>query len=250
MSKLHELLAVESSLRTQSEATRADLMNTFEKKRTHFSEVVQTFKSNKEGEEPKVEGRLGLQSTVTKELEWISDKISKALDAAHQIDLANLEAKADVVFEDGIILLKSVPATSLLQLEKRIKEIQVLVSAIPTLDPAKGFEPDKDRGDGIYRARDIEKDRTEKQFSFVVMVQPTDKHPAQVKELMLDKPTGTILQQEWSSLVTVAQKGDMLDRAENLLRAVKKARSRANEVDIDQKQNRIGATLLDYVFKG
>lgn len=250
MSKLHELLAVESSLRTQAEATRADLINTFEKKRTHFSEVVQTFKSNKEGEEPKVEARLGLQSTVTKELEWISDKIAKALDAAHQVDLANLEARADVVFEDGTILLKSVPATSLLQLEKRIKEIQTLVTAIPTLDPSKGFEPDPGRGEGIYRARDVEKDRTEKKFDFVVMVQPTDKHPAQVKELMLDKPIGTIQQQEWSSLVTVAQKGDMLDRAENLLRAVKKARSRANEVDIDQNQNRIGRTLLDFVFKG
>lgn len=249
MSKLHELLAVENNLRGQADETRKDLMNTFEKKKHHFSEVIVTFKSNREGVEDKVESQLGLQSTITKELDWISEKLTAAIDAAHQIDCANTIAKADVVLESGVVILKDVPATSLLQLEKRIKEIQGLVHSIPTLDPAKGFEPDSERGTGIYRARDVEKPRTEKQFEFIVMVPPTDKHPAQVKELMLDKPVGIILQQEWSSLITTAEKGDMLDRVESLLRAVKKARSRANEQDVDVKSNRVGERILNYVFR-
>ena len=79
------------------------------------------------------------------------------------------------------------------------------------------------------------------------MVPPTDKHPAQVKELVLDKPIGTLVTQEWSSLITVSQKGDMLDRVEELLRAVKKARARANELELDVRQNKIGTDVLKFI---
>lgn len=248
--KLHELLAVQGSLRTQAEATRNDLINTFEKKRTHFSELTKTFKSFKEGTEDKVEEKLGLQTTITKELQWISEKLAKAIDSAHQVDVANTVAKADVIMDDGTVLLKDVPATSLLQLEKRIAEVQVLVAAIPTLDPAKAFEPDAARGAGIYKARETEKPRTEKVFKFIVMTPPTEKHPAQIKEQTVDEPVGVVVQQEWSSLITVADKGDMLDRAESLGRAVKRALSRANGQEVNQKENKIAKTLLDFVFGG
>lgn len=250
MSKLHELLAVENDLRSQSEVTRKDLQNTFEKKVHHFTKKVVTFKSNTPGVPDKVEGQLNLQTTISKELDWISEKIMKAVDAGHQIDLANTTAKADVVLEDGTVLLKAVPTTSLLRLEHRLGEIKALILAIPTLDPAKNFELDPTEGAGIYRARDDERTRTEKQFDWKVMVPANDKHPAQVKELMLDKPIGTILSQEWTSLITVSEKGDMLDRVEDVLRAVKKARSRGNELDIDVRTNKIGAALLNFVFKG
>jgi len=248
MSKLHELLAVEGNLRGQAEATRKDLMGTFEKKRHHFSEILVTFKSSKEGVPDKVESQLGLQTTIRKELAWIGEKLQASIDAAYQIDVANTIAKADVVLEDGTVILKDVPATSLLQLEKRLKEIQEFIFSVPTLDPAKGFELDADKGAGIYRARDVEKPRTEKQFEYVVMVGATKEHPAQVKELMLDKPIGTILQQEWSSLITTAEKGDMLDRCEALTRAVKKARSRANEQEVDVKTCKLAGKVLNYVF--
>ena len=153
----------------------------------------------------------------------------------------------DVVLDDGTVLLKSVPATSLLRIEHRITDIRNLVQSIGTLDPAKGFEESPEEGDGVFQARDDVRPRTEKQFSFVVMVPATEKHPAQVKELMLDRPIGTVITQEWSSLITVSQKGDMLDRVEELLRAVKKARARANEIDLDVRQNKIGADLLKYI---
>lgn len=248
MSKLHELLAVESDLRSQAESCRTDLKGTFEKKGHHFQKKIVTFKSSKEGGADKVEGQLELQTTVSKELAWIGEKIGKALDAGHQIDVANTQAKADVVFDDGTLLLKDVPATSLLRMEHRVVEIRDLLHAVPTLDPAKGFILDTTEGESIYRARDDVRPRTEKQFDFIVMVPPTDKHPAQVKELVLDKPIGTLVTQEWSSLITVAQKGDMLDRVEELLRAVKKARARANELELDVRQNKIGASILKYVI--
>ena len=250
MSKLHELLAVENDQRSQAETCRADLKATFSKKDHHFTKKLVTFKSKKEGVEDKTESQLDLQTTVRKELSWIGEKLAKAMDLGHQIDIANTTAHADIVLDSGKILLKSVPCTSLLRLEHRVLELRDLVQAIPTLDPAKGFALDITQGEGIYRAHDKEGPRTEKQFEFVVMVPPTDKHPAQVKELVADRPVGTVVTQEWSSALTVADKGDMLDRVEDVLRAIKKARARANELDIDVVQNRIGDTLLKYVFGG
>lgn len=250
MPKLHELLAVDQNLRSQAESCRADLANTFEKKTQHFQEALVTFKSNTEGTPDKVESRLSLQTTVHKELDWISQKLSAALDVGHQIDVANTTAKSDVVLEDGTVLLKDVPATSLLQLEKRVAEIQDLANRIPTLDPSKGFEVDPSKGSDIYKAREEEKPRTKKEFRFIVMVPPTDKHAAQVKELMEDVPVGTLLVQEWSSLITVNEKAQILDRIESVRRAVKQARARANEIDMDVRTNKIGQRILDYVFKG
>lgn len=251
MSKLHELLAVDTDVMGQAEKCRTELSNTFEKKEHHFTKKVLTVKSVKEGEPDKTEQQLDLQTTVADELKWISEKLTAALDVGHQIDVANATATADLVLDDGTtVLLKSVPTTSLLRMTHRVTEIRDLIYKIKTLDPAKGFTLDETERPGVYKARDVYSHRGEKVFDYIVMVQPTDKHPAQVKELMVDKKNADILTQEWSSLITVKAKGEMLDRVEEILRALKKARARANELDIDTRQNKIGATLLGYVFSG
>jgi hypothetical protein len=250
MPKLNEILSVEGDLRSQAESCRTDLKNTFEKKGHHFTKKLVTFKSSTENTPDKVESQLNLQSTIHKELEWIGEKIGKALDAGHQIDAANTLAKADVVLDSGSTLLSGVPSTSLLRLEHRIVEVRDLIHAIPTLDPAKGFEPDADEGAGVYKAREVQKTRTNKIQEHVVVVQPTKEHPAQVALVSKDVPVGQVHEQEWSSLITVAAKGDMLDRVEELIRAIKKARSRANDLDVDVKQNKIGHAVLNYVFHG
>lgn len=248
--KLHQLLAVVSSLKGQATSTAADLKNTFDKKRNHFTEQIVTVKSRKDGVPDVEESRLSLQTTVRKEIEWISEKLEKAFDVAYQIDIANTYAEADVLLEDGTVILRGIPATSLLQIEHNLSEVQDLVKAIPTLDPVRGYELDTNNRPGIYKARDVHKTRTEKVFEYVIMVPPTDKHPAQVKETTKDVIVGDIIGQEWSSLITVAEKGDMLDRVENLMRAVKKARSVANDAEIVTADYKIGQTLLNYVFSG
>lgn len=250
MAKVHELLAVETDLRGQAEACRTDLKGTFDKKAHHFTKKVVTLKSLKEGVPDKVDSQLNLQTTVRKELKWITEKLAKALDVGHQIDMANTTASSDVVLDNGATLLKSVPPTSLLRLEHRVTEVRDLVHVIGTLDPAKNFVEDPAEGEDVYRARDAERHLGEKQFRYIVMVPPTDKHPAQVKEFMEDVPVTVALTQEWSSLLTVSAKGDMLDRVEEVLRAIKTARARANEMEIDVRQNKIGDAVLGYIFSG
>lgn len=245
--KLHEILAVEGPLKSQADKTRGELAATFEKKRHHFAEKTVTFAPKAEGEPTVREEQLDLQTTVRGELKWITGIWSKALDAAYQIDLANTEARADVTLEDGTILFSALPATSLLQLEKRAEEIRELISTIPTLDPAKGFTLDAARGKHIYKARETQTTRTKKTMQALVLYEATKEHPAQVKEMSVDVPVGTLQIQEWSGLITTADKGDMLDRAEQVKRAIKAARSRANNVEVDTSKT-IGEKLLNYVF--
>ena len=246
MAKLHELLAVDTSLKSQVDKARGDLLNTFEKKRHHFSKKLITFKPLAEDAAPITEEQLDLQTTVARELAWIRGLWAPAIDTSAQIAEANTTARADVVLNNGRVLLKDVPATSLLELEKRVSEVHTLVSQVPTLDPAKGFTPDPSEGPGIFKAREETKTRTQKQPKPIVLYEATKEHAAQVQLLSLDVPTGTIHQQEWSGLITTAEKADMLERVEELRRAIKAARARANEVIVPKIS--IGDTLLSYVF--
>jgi hypothetical protein len=253
MPKLHELLAVDGQLKGQAEAARKDLRNTFEKKEHLFREKRVTFRPNGENQPPQVEAQSSIQSTIADELDWIGKLWGKAIDAAYNVDElnANPAARADVVLDDGSVLLAQVPTTALLQLEKRVNEIQELITAIPTLDPAKGFAPDPARPTGIYKAIEVSKKRTKKTFVPLVLAQATKEHPAQVKEGYEDLPIGDVLEQEWSSLITPKTKGDMLARVEEVARSVKAARMRANGVEVDKAALRSPATtIFGYVFDG
>lgn len=249
MAKLHELLAVGTNLDNQAKKTVSDLKNTFDKKRHLFEQKLVTFKSNEDGVAPVTEAQSDIQSTVNKELEWISGILVRAIDVGHQVDVANTLAKADIVTEDDEIIAKDVPATSLLQLEKELKEFHGLLNSIPTLDPAKGFSKDETREHGIFKARDVQKTRTKKSAKPIVLFPATKEHPAQTQMVAEDVPTGIIQEQEWSALLTPAMKGDLIDRVEVLTRAVKKARARANELEIDVVGHKIGKKLLDYVLQ-
>ncbi len=245
--KLHELLAVEGSLKSQADKTRTDLMSTFEKKQHHFSEKIQSYTPHGEGEVAVVEGQLDLQSTVPRELKWISEFLIKALDVSYKVAEANTIARADVILDNGTVMLSQIPVTGPLELEKRGKELHDFVAAIPTLDPARGFRADPDKGADVFKAREERKTRTKKINKPLVLAPPTDKHPAQVQLVTEDVPVGDITLLEWSGLITTATKGDMLSRVEDFTRAVKKARSRANETEISDSQ-KIGADIINFVF--
>jgi hypothetical protein len=177
--KLYELLAIEGQLKDQVAKTRADLRATFEKKRHLFEQKLKTFTPNVEGATGTVEEESSIQSTAASELRWIAGIWAGAMDSSFQIAHGNTKANADVELDDGTTLLRDVPATALLELEKRAGELLDLIAAVPTLDPAKGFDLDPSREGGIYRARDVRKTRTHKVQEALVLLQPTADHGRQ-----------------------------------------------------------------------
>jgi hypothetical protein len=246
--KLYELLAIEGQLKDQVAKTRADLRATFEKKRHLFEQKLKTFTPNVEGATGTVEEESSIQSTAASELRWIAGIWAGAMDSSFQIAHGNTKANADVELDDGTTLLRDVPATALLELEKRAGELLDLIAAVPTLDPAKGFDLDPSREGGIYRARDVRKTRTHKVQEALVLLQPTAEHPGQAQMITVDKPIGTILEQEWSGLITPATKAGLLERVERLRRAFKAALQRANAVELGDARPRCGQAIFDYVF--
>jgi len=245
--KLFELLAVDGQLKGQAERTRTDLRATFEKKRHLFEEKRRTYQPSQEGATPVVEEQSDIQATVASELRWLADLWSRAVDTSYQVAEGNMQARSDVVLDDGTILLSQVPATALLELEKRGAELQEVIASIPTLDPAKGFRPDDDRGQWISRAREVRKTRTAKVVKPLVLYPATTEHPAQTQVISVDDPVGQILEQEWSGLFTPSQKADMLSRAEAFRRAVKTALHRANAVEMNG-HGTVAAKMFGFVL--
>lgn len=247
MAQLHELLAIDSNLKNQSDKARTELRKTFTDKHHLFTERKVVTIPLQEGQPATTEVQSDIQTNVTSELKWLSGILSKSIDVSYQIAQTNRNAVADIVLDNGDILAKDVPATALLELEKRVKEMMDLIQSIPTLDPAKGFAPDADRGAGFFKAREVEKVRTQKVQKALVLYPATPEHPAQTQLVSVDEPVAKIKEQEWSSRVTVAAKAELFDRAESVLQAVKQARARANEIKVDTTA-KIGSVLTKAVF--
>ena len=251
MAKLHEVLIVQQQLSGQAETCRKELAQaTFPKRRHLFEEKVIVFQPTGEGEKETREQQSDLQSTVAQELRWIQDIMAKAVDAGLQVQDActNPAARADIVLDDGTVLLQRVPVLGLLELEKRANEWKQLVEAIPTLDPAKGFKPDEARGHGVYVAREVVKTRTKKTKNAIVLFPATKEHPAQTALIDEDVPVGRLVEREWSGLITPTEKADMLARAEALTRAIKQARMRANDAPAENAFAGSANKLMNFVF--
>jgi len=248
MPKQHELLAVKTSLCNQADKCLADLSATFEKKKHLFEETVATFHPLAENEPAVVEAQSDLQSTVVGELVWFGKFAAKAMDASFQVAATNCHARADVIVGTDT-LLTEVPAAALLDLEKEVAKLQQFIKTIPTLDPAKGFTLDPQRGKNIYRARVVSKNRTKKSAKPVVKYEATKEHPAQVEMVTEDVPVGRLESQEWSGLITPAQKASLLSRAEDLGRALSQARSRANDTFVNT-DDKVGEKLYNFIFGG
>jgi len=246
--KLHELLAVGGSVETQALKCAGDLKETFGKKHHLLTSRTTTLTYIELNKPPLTEEAVLLQTTVPKELAWIGGFFKTMINVDGQINDANTKAKANLILEDGTTLAENVPATMLLELEKRVKLFMDVVAAAPTLDPAKGYKEDKDAGADVWKAREITTESTIKEQVPLELSKATDKHPAQVQLVSKDVVIGTRLKQEWSSMITSARKAELLDRCERLIRAVKQARSRANDqiVDVTIK---IGDTLIEHLLK-
>lgn len=246
--KLHELLAVRGSVENQLVQTVGKLKETFEKKHQHFGEKKKVFESNQPDVSPETEEQSSLQTTVLDELKWSRKFVESAIDVGFQIDMANMKAVSDIVLEDGTVLAADVPAITLLELAKRLKTVQEFFAAIPTLDPVKGFELDTTfRKPGVYRSREIVRDRTKKIQKPLVLAPATEQHPAQVQLVGDDVVIGRTREVEWSGMITPAEKAGLLERVDEMLRAVKQAQARANASDANTSY-KLGRRIMDVIL--
>ncbi len=253
MTVLHEIIAVEADKEGYVKRSYQEMITLFKNKVERFQGFERTLKLKGSEEEVRNEEQAEsefkkLDTTVPKELVYLSKVVSDYFDVVYQKDLANQEAKADLVI-DGTTIASNVPATTLLGLETRLKNLRLVFDEIPTLSPGADWKIDEAMGTDIYKDQHPEiRPKTRKDFEYKILVQPTANHPAQVEKWNIDKEIGHFYKTKWSGCISVAAKSELLSKLDKLLQAVKQARQRANNQEVNTHA-RLGEKLFEYLLK-
>lgn len=243
--QLHALIAVLGDLEQNAKKFLNEAAVTFQKKPDHFlgqTKRLEMFDEAREQENS--HDTKAMATTVTDKVNYFSSAVSKYYDALLQMETTNQHARADLII-DGTTLATDLPATFLLGMEKRLATIRAVYETVPTLNPGIDWAADPSASTpGVYVAT-TETVRTEKSYEPFVLYEATKEHPAQVKEINVDRPVGKIKTTQRSSMWTPARKAVVLGRIDKLIRATKKARQKANSVEVVEV--RVGKAILDYI---
>ena len=246
-SKLNQIIAVEKGIKTKTGRIVSDAHHTL-KKQDLFNGHAKTFKpADEDPSKPTGEALPPDNMKVKFRVEEIIKKARNGWAELFNItamrDFGNTVAKSDVVVDDTVVL-ENVPVTYLLFLEKQLDDLYTFVSKLPTLDPGEIWE--KDLNQDMYATKPADTIRTKKMSRAFVLYEATTEHPAQVKEIVEDVLHGTWSTIKYSTALRVSDLNVYLEKVEKLQRAVKFAREKANEQEVDK--NKIGEQLLKYVF--
>jgi hypothetical protein len=241
---LHQLLAVEPSLKGAASKILAETRKTFTGKQTHFHESQRRYVCSIENDPGFPDESSPMSTTVGEKLAHVAEVVGPFIDAGLQIDRTNQEAVADLAFGDKTIA--NIPSTALLRLDHRLGELRQIMDSIPTLDPNTSWTADSDMGKGIWKAEEEVKHRTTKEEGFEVVVNATDKHPAQYERVSKDVHHGTWTTRKWSGELSVSQKYEILKRLDTLQNAVKKAIAEANRRE--HSKAAIASDVFEFLF--
>jgi hypothetical protein len=170
---------------------------------------------------------------------------SAAWDIVATKDEANTDARADVTV-DGAPLLRQVPVTTLIFLEKQLTDLRTVLSKAPTLDAGETWTLNEQTG--LWETEPLRTDRTQKVVRHEVVVPPTDKHPAQVAQISEDVKAGTWTRRKVSGALPATRREQLLSRVSQLLEAVKTAREDANSADVSDVA--IAEQVASWVLSG
>lgn len=250
MTQLHELLAVEPDRKNTAKKVRDEGMSTLTRKEKPFDRVEVTFEPDKElteGEQAKINRDeppeiKTMTTTVNRKLAYIEAAQSKHFDVLFQKEEANSRAKGDIILDDGTKIAENVPTLVLLALERELTALREVYNLIPTLDTRVDWSLDTNTN---FHKNTKEKIRTEKTPFFNVVVKASDKHPAQTNKEYKDVRVGVVKTFTETSRYTAAEKSDLLARTDRMIRAIKKARMRANREEV--KDLHIGVDIFKYL---
>ncbi len=241
--KLNQVIAIEKGIKTKVEVD-ITAIHRISGKPSLFEGFNKTYEKKADtGEDVPSEKKI-VQEIASRLLDDITERWAPLFDVTAQKDFANCEAKADVVDEGGVHILKGVPATYLLFLEKRLTELYKLVSVFPVLDPAEEWS--FDAASKQHRTEPVLTTRTKKVQRGLVLHPGTEKHPPQTQMITEDVSVGTYKLVKLSGALEEPHRRALLRRIEALQVAVKKAREEANTVEAPKQD--VGLTVFTHLF--
>ena len=247
MTKLHEILAVESSLEKAANGLIKESKHTFGKEGLFTGMVKKLVMFREEDKNSETSEYQELTTTVDENLDYLVKPISDWLDVTFQKDVTNQSAYADIVIGD-IIICKQVPVSFLLSLEKKLNSLRELYLQIPTLVPGIKWVEDTQNRPGVFRAEhDNIQLKTRKDPEYRTVYEATEHHPAQVEKVDRVLDVGRYITTTYSGRMTPLEKATRISKIDNLMSAVKRARMRANNIDIYDVE--IGEAIFNYINK-
>lgn len=242
MTKLNQIIAVEKGVKSKSfqELTQAhqDLQ-----KSALLSGIARTYQpKDEEGEQLPPESTR-VQINGEEVLRTTAATLTRLFDVTATKDWANTEARADVVVA-GTTLLRDVPVSYLLFLEKQLVDLTTFIRKLPVLDAAESWS--QDPSTDTWRTEPVRTVRTKKVPRNHVKAEATAEHPAQVEMYFEDVPVGYWTTVKFSGALPARRINELLGRVEKLQTAVKFAREEANSAEVTDRN--VGAVVFDYLL--
>ena len=242
--KLNQAIAIEKSTKKLEYADLSKDHHVLQKSDL-FNGFTRTFSSRYEDGVAYPDEKKVIQQDVASIVKNAAAHLAELFNITATKDVGNCSAVADIVV-DGKTIAGRVPVTYLLFLEKQLSDLRTFVSKLPTLDPSKRWTYDSNAG--YWKAEADAKIKSRKVQQPLVLVQATDKHPAQAQIISVDEVEGTWNQVDISTAYPVDTIKMLLEKISKLDKAVKIAREEANSLEV-QKQS-FGSSIIDFIFGG
>ncbi len=240
--QLNQIVATEGGLkaRTMSQLTKAyQLLD----KQALLAGISRQYQPrDAEGEQLPAES-TPVQVRVPEVMDEVSAALARMFDVTLTKDVANCQAKADIVV-DGRVLLADAPVTFLMTLEKKLVDVGTFVAKLPVHDIAEKWSWDPNAN--AYATAVTQTTRTKKLPRNHVLAPATDKHPAQVQMYTEDKVVGDWLTVKFSGALPAERKAELMARVDTLIDAVRVAREVANTITVTDRE--VGAQIFGYLF--
>ena len=239
MPKLNQIIAVEKGVKSRSFQELTEAHHALQKP-SLLSGISRTYRPKDEEGEALPPEATKVQIKADEIIRQTAGIMTKLFDVTATKDWANCIARANVVV-NGTVLLKDVPITYLLFLEKQLVDLHTFIKKLPTLDASETWV--FDAGADCWATEATQTLRTKKIPRNHVKAEATEKHPAQVEVYYEDVTVGFWRTVKFSGALPAKRVNELLERVEKLQEAVKFAREEANNAETsDQK-------IGDAVFK-
>jgi hypothetical protein len=244
--QLHQHLAAEPNVKTKERNLAKETEHTFLKKAHHFIGQFKIYQPKEEDGETFPTEDEPLVTTVHDKLSYYFKAFSDAINHGAVKEETNATATATLTY-DGKTIKENIHATTLLNLENKLKSLRPILMAIPTLDPKHKWSWNKDQQ---YHETDvIQTTKSKKVPKVFIKYEATVEHPAQTELLHEDKVVGTWNAKKISGELTPKVKSEILTRHDKWELAVKDARQRANNAKIVVNGD-LGKIITDNILNG
>lgn len=224
MAKLNQIIAIEKGTKSRTLAELTQAHHALQKPAL-LAGIARTYTPKDDAGEQLPAESTKVQARAEEMVSDSAEILSKLFDVTATKDWANCTAKADVVV-DGKTILKDVPVSYLLFMEKQLVDFHTFVKKLPTLDPSEDWR--FDNAQNCYATAPVGTVKTKKVPRNHEKSPATDKHPAQVEVYHEDVLVGTWKTIKYSGAMPSTRVNDILERVEKLQEAVKFAREDAN----------------------